>query len=112
VNRRNFIGGLAACLAACSAPQLYAGPFKWKQSPSGVWVLNPEWISAPYEVSFYYFKKEAEILPVLFKRSLDYFPKEILTVDGKKFVLICDPHPPFRRDARGNWIPRIVEKRI
>lgn len=54
MNRRNFLGGLAACLAACTAPQVLLDRKLWKV-PKGklIAVINPAWVNAPYEIGFY-----------------------------------------------------------
>lgn len=55
MNRRGFLKGLGGILAACAAPQALVGQdFKWKlvRRRSGLIVINPEYVNAPYEYAF------------------------------------------------------------
>lgn len=60
MNRRGFIGALGAVLAAAAAPQIFLPrePVVWKKVPvilhkrQGVWVPNPEYATAQYEIYF------------------------------------------------------------
>lgn len=51
MNRRSFLASLAA---AAAAPQVLIATatdaFRWKKTVEGLWVLNPEWVNAPYEL--------------------------------------------------------------
>lgn len=51
-NRRSFFAQLALGSAAIfTGPQIFLPkePVKWKRTP-GLWIRNPEWVSAPYEI--------------------------------------------------------------
>jgi hypothetical protein len=57
MNRRGFIGNLAAILAASTGPSILAleafDRFKWKATDGGmVTVINPEWVNVEYEMQF------------------------------------------------------------
>ena len=55
-SRRSFFKSLGALVAgAAIAPQVFIPKaddcFRWKRHGE-IWVVNPEWINAPYELSF------------------------------------------------------------
>lgn len=52
MNRRSFIGSV---ILACAAPTILARTFdgfKWKKNSQGLWVKNPAWQTAQYEVIY------------------------------------------------------------
>lgn len=54
VNKRSFIKSL---LVACVAPTVLVprlkDAFNWKPSAENLWVPNPNWNNAPFEIAFY-----------------------------------------------------------
>lgn len=53
MNRRHFITTLSAATAASIFLPRAADAFKWKQSPGGMWIINPAWKMATYEWQFW-----------------------------------------------------------
>lgn len=53
-NRRGFLKSmLAAAVGASILVPTFSDAHKWKRSAkTGLWVLNPEYVNAPYEVRF------------------------------------------------------------
>lgn len=69
MQRRNF---LKAILLGCAAPSVLlrasSDAFQWKRAATtDLYVPNPEWINAPYEVMFYV---SGEELPKLLKQVI------------------------------------------
>lgn len=56
MNRRGFFKTLATAVAGFSilpaATTYTRAPWK-KSAGSGIWIVNPEWLNAPYEVTFF-----------------------------------------------------------
>lgn len=55
MNRRNFLKNLAAAAASFAilpAATTYHRA-KWVKNRSEVWIVNPEWVEARYEVAYY-----------------------------------------------------------
>lgn len=49
MKRRSFLRGI---ITACVAPQLLVDcGFKWKRTEA-MWIPNPDWVKAPYELVF------------------------------------------------------------
>lgn len=54
--RRSFFAQLALSVAALSSASILipqaADAFKWQRTKQWLYVLNPEWVNAPYEIGF------------------------------------------------------------
>jgi len=74
MNRRSFFKTLAAAVAGTVVlPPAITFDRCWKTAASykkvgGIWVINPEWLNAPYELSFLRNQGFDRVSPVLFKR--------------------------------------------
>ncbi len=53
INRRSFFKTLALAAGAFVAPPAITFDRCWKNLPSGIWVINPEWLNAEYELSVF-----------------------------------------------------------
>jgi len=80
MNRRNFFSALAKGIAAISvlpAAATYARHWH-KTASSGVWIVNPEWRDAKYEIEFQYAHWPGtvrKLVPIFFnRRSIDSPP--------------------------------------
>jgi hypothetical protein len=54
MNRRGFLTSLiGGVLAAGVAPNILAGAGrKWVKAKSGLYIINPDWVNAPFELGF------------------------------------------------------------
>lgn len=67
MNRRSFIKSLTTATAASIFLPRAADAFTWKRTKflrrsSGMWVVNPEWVAAPYRIDFFLCPGELEIM--------------------------------------------------
>lgn len=73
MNRRGFLKSLGLALGVAVAPQVLLSrapdAFKWKRASSGVWVLNPEWVNAPYEIG-YWIVEPGKLMPIIYNKAL------------------------------------------
>lgn len=106
MNRRNFLKSLATAAAAFailpSATSYTRAPWK-KVAGSGIYVVNPEWLNAPYEIAFMFAPGPVEecrhsIVPVYFSREGQEFPE----LPGH--FRLKDPFP-IRQNSPGDSIP-------
>lgn len=115
-NRRNFfgtIGTLVAGFTILPAATTYNRVWNFKRSSSGLWTINPEYDTAPYEVAFLFAKAVNqsdeqvfdEMLPVLYEIN-----KELPCIrSNDPKVLACkyreEPLPTrFNIDSEGNLV--------
>lgn len=109
MNTRSFFKSLATiAIGSIVAPQVlipkFADSFKWKrQAESGIYVLNPEWVNAPYEMAFYGhdFENTRALHPIIFNR--ESFKDTELTVPGEK--VFRDNSAPLRMTKDRAFIP-------
>lgn len=53
-NRRSFLGGLfKGIIAAAVAPQIVTHGLGLVVPKRDIWIPNPAWVNAPYEIEFY-----------------------------------------------------------
>jgi hypothetical protein len=79
-SRRSFFGQLALAVgAAIAAPSvlvpLAKDAYRWKKTHSGIWIVNPEWLAAPYEIATILSRNGLEL--VAMNRKLDYIELEV-----------------------------------
>lgn len=87
MNKRSFLKSL---LTLAVAPQIIlstsADRFKWKKT-GDLWIINPEWVNAPYEVSFICSVRashdlikqiEEKYLPYRYDENMKLIPTHIL----------------------------------
>ena len=68
VSRRNFLHSLGAAVATFAIlPSASTYTRNWKRTDSGLYILNPEYLNAPYEVSFIV---GANVVPIVWQRCL------------------------------------------
>lgn len=75
MNRRRFFTNLIGAAAAFSilpAATTYAR--KWKFTAEKVWVPNPEWVTAEYEVSYIIPDEQRMMIPILHIRNEALIP--------------------------------------
>jgi hypothetical protein len=94
IDRRSFFKNI---LVAAVAPSLLLSispdKFKWKrQASSGIYVINPEWVNAPYEICFVGSPSAGfrDITPVILPRAERYAKEKLLY--GTDLV-ISDAYP-------------------
>lgn len=68
MNRRSFLTGIiAAGISAAILPSALTYERTWKKTAQGLYVLNPDWVNAPYEIRWLVTDKnlfEAVVVPV------------------------------------------------
>jgi hypothetical protein len=104
MNRRGFLKGALAGLAANIFVPRATDAFKWKRRASGIWVVNPEWVKAPYEIHYYYLPENKSVVPfvtVLAANAPTYRPRP-----GE--VLIPENYP-VRLNSRREMVPVMIE---
>ena len=101
MNRRGFFKslGLAIGVAAVAPAVLIpraSDAFKWKRA-SGIWVLNPEWVNAPYEIGYCWIDPDPRtITPVIHTRY----------INTNNLEKCCYP---LRLNRDGKIVPLLVE---
>lgn len=106
--RRSFFSTLALGLTgAIIAPSLLLSKsddrFKWKRAASGVWVINPDYINAPYEIAFIYEAQTPTMMDVMiFRRDVELPPE----FKPKRVPQIF----PYRYDKEGRMVMPYIEK--
>jgi hypothetical protein len=105
VNRRSFFSSLATIGAAVTlAPNVFLPRFatpRWKRTRQ-LWVINPEWVNAPYEYVFTLFGSYLVKRP----RALDgsFLP---IPLDFGKGPRIYDTYPVRMTDAQEHPSPAV-----
>ena len=71
MNRRSFFKTLATAAAAFTIlPSAVTYGRTWaKKTSSGIYVVNPAWVNAPYEVGFYFQPYEKFLHPIVFQKG-------------------------------------------
>lgn len=114
--RRDF---LKTILLTAAAPQLllHLGKPKWKntaftQTQNGIWVLNPEWVNAEFEMAFIA-KPTGAIKEIIFNRSKNLAQQLELEKSYNESILYSESAPMrFKHNERGRLVvvPMCIEK--
>lgn len=107
-SRRSFFAQLAVAVAGTVvAPSILArcapDAFKWRKTTHGLYVVNPEWLTAEYEIRFLF--EPGMLTPCLMSREGDsaasYSPKP-----GQRFIRESFP---IRQNAKGKYVCPMIE---
>lgn len=90
MNRRNFIRGLLA--AGASFTILPGAGRKWVNQ-SGVWIINPDYVNAPIEIGFTFFRVPGGHAPVILDPPARYAANNGVFTQVARMIKVAPDDP-------------------
>lgn len=114
MNRRSFLTNIAVAAAAFTIlPSASTYQRNWvKTRPNGLWVINPEWVNAEYEVAFVALESGLKIthpVPHHYKAFEKFIPK-IMTRSTDVERMIVGLPPRFKTPNPNTLVPMYIKQ--